>query len=654
MHPRDIGRLVTVDAPALSPDGSVAAFVVGRVDLEANTYRSAIWLAATDGSSPPEPFTAGHEVDGSPTWSPDGRRLAFISKPGDGTRKAALRVAPVGRGGQTLTLAQPTEGIEEIDWAPDGRRLVFTSRVRAERLEDDDPRKQPPRRIDRLRATLNGEGFIIDRPKHVFVVGAEGLDAPFQVTSGPYEHENARWSPDGQWLAFAAERHADWDLYPASDLFVIRPDGRDLRQITETRYHHSMPSWAPDGASLDAYRTDDRSYPRNAQLENVDVASGATRDLAGALDRTCAPYPGAQPPRRSGDDVYFAIEDRGDLHLYRVPSDGSGPPTLVVGGQRQLTAYDVRAGRIVYTATTSAALAELFAFDGATERQLTHVTDAFHAACPSHPTERFAALASDGEVVDSWLVRRADLDLAQKHPALLVIHGGPWTQFGNRWFDEVQLYASAGYVVLYANPRGSSGRHDAWGRAIRGPFAEDDPGSGWGGIDFTDLMSVVDDALRRCAYIDSERLGVLGGSYGGYMTSWIIGHTNRFKAAISERAVNNMLSMEWTSDIAGFFRFEHGVDQFQRPDEYIRMSPTSYVQDVQTPVMIIHSEDDLRCPIEQGEQLFIALRMLGKPVEFVRFPAETHELSRSGSPIHRVQRAEIVLDWFDRHLTPSA
>lgn len=653
MEPRDIGRVVNVGAPALSPDGSLVAFVVARVDMDANNYRSAIWLAATDGSSPPEPFTLGRELDGTPVWSPDGRRLAFTSQRGDGTEKATLHVAPVQRGGEVLTIAQRAEGISGIDWSPDGRRLVFTSRVRDERLKDEDPRKQPPRRVDRLRATLNGEGFIIDRPMQLFVTSADGLDAPFAITSGPYEHANPKWSPDGEWIAFDAARHTDWDLLPACDLWVVRPDGRDLKQITETRYSHGFASWSNDGLSLAAYRTDDRDFPCNFQVEIVEIATGVTRDLTTSLNRTCAPFPGAQPPKWTDRELFFAIEDRGDIHIYRVPIDGSTAATPVVGGQRQITSYDRRADRLVYTATNSSTLPELFAIDGSKERRLTHVSEAFHTACPSHPTERFAALASDGEVVDAWCVRATDLDVAQKHPAVLLIHGGPWTQFGNRWFDEVQLYASAGYVVLYANPRGSSGRHDGWGRAIRGPVAKSDPGTGWGGVDYTDLMAVVDDALRRYPFIDAERLGVLGGSYGGYMTSWIVGHTKRFKAAISERAVNNLLSLEWTSDIAGMFRFEHGVDQFERPDEYIRMSPITYVRDIETPVLIIHSEDDLRCPIEQAEQLFIALRMFGKPVEFVRFPAETHELSRSGSPIHRVQRAEIVLEWFGRHLKSS-
>jgi dipeptidyl aminopeptidase/acylaminoacyl peptidase len=217
-------------------------------------------------------------------------------------------------------------------------------------------------------------------------------------------------------------------------------------------------------------------------------------------------------------------------------------------------------------------------------------------------------------------------------------------------FDEFQIQAHAGYAVLYCNPRGSSGYSEAWGRAVRWPGAEVDPGTGWGGADYDDLMAVVDEAIRRFPFVDPDRLGVLGGSYGGYMTSWIIGHTDRFKAACSERAANNLLGLEATSDIAGAFVDYVGVQHVDDPDAYLRHSPITYVKSMTTPLLIVHSESDLRCPISQAEELFVALRLLHQEVEFVRFPGESHELSRSGAPRHRVQRAELILEWFDRHL----
>jgi dipeptidyl aminopeptidase/acylaminoacyl peptidase len=233
---------------------------------------------------------------------------------------------------------------------------------------------------------------------------------------------------------------------------------------------------------------------------------------------------------------------------------------------------------------------------------------------------------------------------------LLNVHGGPFTQYGNRFFDEAQVQAAAGYVVIMSNPRGSSGRQEAWGRAINGPKDPNGPGTGWGSVDYDDLMAVTDEALRRLPSIDPARVGVLGGSYGGYMTSWIVAHTNRFAAACSERAVNNMLSEDSTADIASVWRSEFGVTWVEDPETYRRMSPITYVQNIETPMLLVHSEEDLRCPIEQAEQLFVALRLLGKDVELCRFPGEGHEMSRSGSPVHRVQRFELILEFFEKWL----
>jgi dipeptidyl aminopeptidase/acylaminoacyl peptidase len=238
----------------------------------------------------------------------------------------------------------------------------------------------------------------------------------------------------------------------------------------------------------------------------------------------------------------------------------------------------------------------------------------------------------------------------RRYPTLLNIHGGPFTQYGNKFFDEFQIEAGAGFGVVYCNPRGSSGYSEAWGRAIRWPEAKVDPGSGWGGVDFDDVMACVAEAERRFPWIDPGRIGVLGGSYGGYLTSWIIGHTDRFRAACSERACNDLLTLEQTSDIGSSFRACVGKTHLEAPELYQRQSPITYVENMTTPVLILHSEQDLRCPIGQAEELFVALRMLGRDPVMIRFPAESHELSRAGSPRHRVQRAELILDWFKQQL----
>jgi len=348
-------------------------------------------------------------------------------------------------------------------------------------------------------------------------------------------------------------------------------------------------------------------------------------------------------------------------HVYRVAADGSAPPALVVGGERCVSGFDVAGGRLVFTANTATALDELFAAarrpagggEGlADERRLTSVGGAFCSGRELSALERFTAVSADGSEVEAWVMRPAGFEQGRKYPALLNIHGGPYGQYGVGFFDEFQVYAGGGYAVVFCNPRGSSGYSEEWARAIRGTGSgrEGDPGPGWGSVDYEDCMAAIEEAVRRFDFIDSERLGVIGGSYGGYMTSWIVGHSDRFKAAVSERSVNQFVS-EWGSSDTGWdFKGYMGVFLYEDVDAYLRLSPATYAQDIHTPLLILHSEDDLRCPIEQGEHLFVTLRLLKRPVEMVRFPAESHELTRSGSPVHRATRFHVVLDWFDRYL----
>jgi dipeptidyl aminopeptidase/acylaminoacyl peptidase len=658
VKPADIGRIVSAADPKVSPDGRMIAFVVGRVDVEKNRYRSAVWLAAADGSSPPYPLTAGEHGDGQPVWSPDGRRLAFTSRRSEEKGVSTLHVVPVGIPGETLTICERQEAIEEPTWSPDGTRIAFASRERADRYADgDDERGRPPRRIDRLFSRLDGQGWIIDRPRSVFVVPADGSAAPRLVAGGPYEHGGPAWSPDGTRLAVATTRAKDWDLELVDDIHLVdvgpddRPDSAP-RALTDCSLSHTLPSWGPDGTRIATLAEDARLLPSHSQIVVVDAETGGQQVLSAGLDRQCAPHPGTRAPIWHDGHLLFSIEDRGDVHVYRVAADGSGKPELLVGGTRSITGFDVAGGTFAFVAGTTTTLPELFVRDpDGTERCLTSLGAAFHASVPVAEPEHFTVTspAGDGDI-DAWLVRPPGVTAGERVPVLLSIHGGPMTQYTNSWFDEFQLWAGAGYGVVYCNPHGSTGYTEAWARSIRPPEAPDVPGTGWGGIDADDVLAVLDAALERDPSLDADRVGVLGGSYGGYLTSWLIGHTDRFAAACSERAVNNVASLETSSDLAGFFRFEFGVTHLDAPELYQRLSPISYVRDITTPVLILHSEDDLRCHIEQADQLFVALRLLGKPVEYWRFPEEGHELSRSGSPRHRVQRAEIILDWFARHL----
>jgi dipeptidyl aminopeptidase/acylaminoacyl peptidase len=665
VKPDDVGRLVTVGSPRLSPDGTLVAYVVARADLAANRNRSAIWVAATDGTSPPWQLTSGEHADTDPVWLPDGRRLAFCTgRDDDGTTPGppyALRVVPVTVGGETVTLASGDEAFTEQTVSPDGALLAFVCRVRDQRYAPERESARPPRRVDRLFARLDSVGWTVDRPAQLFAVPTDGSAPPRQLTDGPAGCEGPCWSPDGHRLAFASARHDNADLDVVNDLWTIAADdaGAEPVRLTETDAFFSLPSYSPDGTRLACYVVRGRIGYRHPQLAVRDVAGGtaprgrrrqegAERVLTSSLDRNCSPYPGARRPVWDGDDLLICVEDAGTVPIVRVRPDGSAE--RLGDGAGCVTGFDARAGALVCTWTSATEPTELYAIRDGVRRRLTHHQRAFVGDCPPQPAERFAVRTGDGTAIDAWLVRPAGFEAGRRYPALLSVHGGPHTQYADRFFDEVQLWAGAGFAVVYANPRGSSGHAEDFARAIISPRSAEDPGTGWGGVDYDDLMAVVDAALERFDFLDAERLGILGGSYGGFMTSWAIGHTDRFAAAASERACNNLLSLEWSSDAAGFFRFEVGVDPLDHPEELLRMSPISYVRDIRTPVLILHSENDLRCPVEQADCLWVALRTLRRDVELYRFPAESHELSRSGSPRHRVQRAELIVGFFRRHL----
>jgi dipeptidyl aminopeptidase/acylaminoacyl peptidase len=641
MVPEDLFELAWAGDPRLSPDGKVVAFVVWGLDREQNDYRSAIWLSPLDGSSPPRQLTAGRKQDAEPRWSPDGSRLAFVSNREHKTKQ--LYAMPIG-GGEPVRLSEFQEDVTELAWSPDGARLAFTSRVPDPAYEQEDDKRRAPRRVTRLSFKLDNVGWTADRRKHVFVVPADGSGEPEQLTRGDFEHEAPTWSPDGLRIAFAAARHDNWDLELVQDLYLIDAVGGEPDRLTGCDSSYEAPAWSPDGSLIAcAWRPGGFDYPRHSQIALVDAATGERRVLTAALDRHCDPYPRIRPPAWEGDSVVFALEDRGNVHIYRARTEGGQAPEAVVAGECWVTGYDVVAGWIVHTATTPTQPAELYAG----KRRLTEVTQSFCDGRELVQPERFTAVSQDGTEVDAWVMRPAGFEQGRRYPVLLNIHGGPFSQYGNKFFDEAQVYAGAGYVVLYSNPRGSSGYSEEWGRAIRGPV---DGGPGWGTRDYEDVMAVTDEALRRFDFCDADRLGVMGGSYGGYMTSWIVSHTDRFRAACSERAVNNLLSEFGSSDIGYLSKAYTGVFPFEDVSPYLEQSPTTYATAITTPLLILHSEQDLRCNVEQAEHLFAILRLLQRDVEFVRFPGESHELTRSGSPAHRLERFQVVLDWFARKL----
>lgn len=666
---RIIGNVAQAATPMVSPDGRQVAFVVNRVVLDDNASRSQIWLAATDGSTPPQVLTAGPN-DSQPRWAPDGSWLAFTSRRneanGAANGEATLHVVPIAVPGETRTIATMPDGITDPQVSPDGRLIAFGSRTRHERYRAKDESWQAPRKIERFFSRLDNEGWILDRPSHVYLVAVDGTTAPRNLTPDAFQYAGARWLPDGAALVVGSARHETWDLDFASNIHRLGLDGT-VSPITPPTVAHHRPSVSPSGLHVAVMGYDDpMTEPQNSHIGIVGIAAGNAAGIAAggesptmarwvstALDRTFETTAGSRSPVWEDDTTLLTTaEDRGETHLYRVFADGR-PPVPLTQGPITVKSFDAASGTIAVAAGTVDGLSDVFVVEGTTMRPLTDFADRYRRAVAPLGWERFAAPSTDATVeIDGWIMRPAGVDPARTYPVLLNVHGGPHTQYGETFFDEAQMQAAAGFVVLMCNPRGGSGREQSWGQAIIGPNHPTAPGTGWGSVDVDDVLAVLDHALAAYPFCDPHRVGMLGGSYGGFMATWLAGrHGDRFRAICSERAVNNMLSEEWSSDIGSVFRTEIGLSHLDDPESYVRTSPVRFARDISVPMLLIHSENDFRCPINQAEELFMALRLLGKPVDFYRFPGEGHELSRSGSPVHRVQRAEIILDWFAAHLS---
>jgi dipeptidyl aminopeptidase/acylaminoacyl peptidase len=654
---RIISRQVGALSPAVSPDGGHIAYVVTRVDQKANKYRSQVWLAAADGSNAPRPLTAGEKRDGNPSWSPDGSWLAFTSGRSEKKGETTLCIIPIGSSGEIRTIATMPDGIGSVKWSPCGRWVAFTSRTQDERYTKDDASWMSPRKIDTFFTRLNGEDFVFDRPQHIYVVPSDGTVAPRNLTPGNYEHSHPAWLHDSSGVVTSGAVHDGWDIDLATDLHVVTLDGT-ITTLTDRTGVYYLPSVSPDGKRVAFVGYDDPlTSPQNDHVGVLDLATQKRQWVSRALDRTFATTAGAVAPIWTNDGSLLAYaEDRGTAHAVRVDPTGKNAPVWVTSGRRIVKGVHASGRTIAFVASTVDQMTEVYAIVGGNERRLSDLGAHLVKETAPQTWEHFTVptgspYAGGPAEIDAWIMKPVGFDAKEKYPVLLNVHGGPHTQYGETFFDEAQMQAAAGFVVVMSNPRGSSGREQAWGQAILGRQHPVAPGTGWGDADVKDVLAVLDGAIAKYSFCDATRVGMLGGSYGGYMATMLAGcHGEKFKAICSERAVNNMLSEEWSSDIGTVFRVEHGPNHLDGEEYYRRMSPIRHVRNINVPFLIIHSEDDLRCPISQAEELFVAMRLLGKDVTFYRFPGETHELSRSGSPVHRVQRAEIILDFFAKHL----
>jgi len=546
------------------------------------------------------------------------------------------------------------DGVGEVSWSPDGKWLAFVSRTRDERYDAEDESWQAPRKIERFFSKLDNEGWIFDRPSHVYVVAADGTGSPRNLTPGEFQHGFINWKPDSSGLVLSSQRHDTWDLDFATALYSVSLDG-DIAALSRLDGSYGAPVVSPDGTQVAFLGADDsQTYPQNVHVGLLPSSGGEHKWLSRQLDRTFETTSGGMALVWLDDTTLLAsAEDRGQTHLYRVTVDGAAPKA-VTSGAISVNSFDAAGGTIAYAAGGVDAMSDIFVVGDGEPRRVTNFAESYRDRVKPNTWERFAVPCADGsDEIDAWIMRPTGFDAGKKYPVLLNVHGGPHTQYGETFFDEAQVQSAAGFVVIMSNPRGGSGREEAWGQSILGPKHKV-PGTSWGSVDVDDVLSVLDTSLERYPFCDADRVGMLGGSYGGYMATWLAGtHGDRFKAICSERAVNNMLTEEFTSDISTAFRVQIGPSPIDDPEEYASLSPIRFVRDINVPMLIIHSEEDYRCPISQAEELFVAMRLLGKDVTFYRFPGEGHELSRSGSPIHRRQRAEIILDFFSQHLAAA-
>jgi dipeptidyl aminopeptidase/acylaminoacyl peptidase len=669
MQPRDLAYLRTPSAPTLTPDGRLLVVAVGRIDLEADEYRAELWLMPTDGSAPPRRFTSGRR-DVRPRFSPDGRWLAFLRAADDD--KPQLHVMATD-GGEPRRVCEHPLGVEGFAWSPDSTRIAYVARVPEEGRygtdKDVPPEKEPPRRITTFHYRLDNLGFTLDRRPHVFVVDAlaDGAE-PVQVTRGDYDHGDPAWSPDGSSIAFVSARHETRDEDEVSDVFVAPAAGGDAVRVTATDLATERPAFSPDGATIWFLAAEPDLAGRPTMLWSVPA------DGAGKPERLTDPErfdhdpafgAGVLPLLVDDDAVTTVSLNRGAIRLLRFPVDGS-EPTELLGGHRSVHDYAVAGGVVAAVVSDPTSAGEVVVVrpegsgrrgpghpegvsrsmgldlqggapvDRGRERTLTDFGALLARNAPLRAMEELEATARDGTAVHGWVLKPAGTG---PFPTVLMVHGGPFAHYGWTLFDEAQVYVGAGYAVVMGNPRGSAGYGESHGRAIVGDF---------GNLDSVDVLALLDMALRD-PDLDADRVGVMGGSYGGFMTSWLVGHTDRFRAAISERACNALDSFEGSSDIGwAFVRHWNGTD----PERVAAQSPLTYVDQIRTPMLLIHSEHDWRCPIEQAQRLFVALKQRRVEVELLLFPGEGHELTRSGLPSHRVARFEAVLDWWRRHLSP--
>lgn len=638
----DIHSLKAVQDPQVSPDGQWVAYVVRKDDLEEDRQDADVWMVPFAGGEAVR-LTASPEGENTPRWSPDNRWLAFLSaREGDSAQVWLLDR----RGGEAVKITDYEGGVSELSWSPDGKRLALVvtdpepddtpEDEKADKEKKDKEKKPKPIVIRRLQFKL-GADYLDERRTHIHLFDLESRKG-VQITSGPFDDVQPVWSPDGRWIAFASKRTGDPDATDNSDIFLVAPEaGATPRALTTWEGFDLSPAFSPDGQWITYVAGGDPKdiWYDTSSVAVVPVAGGAPRLLTRETDRN-ASDPRFAPDGRS---ILFLLEDGGNVHLARVPATG-GAVERVVAGEREITSFDqARQGDVAVLETRSTYPPEVSAVQGAELRRLTHVNDDFLKGIRVAETRRLKVKSADGTPVDAFLTLPPDAQ-GTRMPAILRIHGGPVAQYSSGWQLDWQVFAAQGYAVIAANPRGSSGYGRAFSRAI---FAD------WGNKDFEDVMAAVDQAVAL-GVADPERLGVGGWSYGGILTNYVMVKSQRFKAGISGASETNYLANYGTDHYQKEWEGELGLP-WENTELWIRLSPFFQVEKIKTPLLLLCAGNDVNVPCLNSEQLYQALRRLGRSTELVIYPGQGHGLTR---PSFLADRFERSLAWYDRYLRPEA